>query len=157
MPPSLDAVDRAILASLRRDARGSVNDVARTAAVSRANAYSRIKRMTEAGVIVGYSVQTDPVSEGFHSSAYVALWVDQAQWQEIRAGLLSMPEVEHIALVGGEFDVLVLVRALDNRDLRRIVLERIQSLPGVTMSRTFLIFEDHRGGEGAPPPPRSSS
>lgn len=142
----LDDVDRAILAALRRDARASINEVAREAAVSRANAYARIKRMTDAGVIVGYRVQTDPVSEGFHSSAYVALWVDQAQWQEIRARLLAMPEVEHVALVGGEFDVLVLVRALDNRDLRRIVLERIQSLPGVNTTRTFLVFEDHTSG-----------
>lgn len=142
----LDDVDRAILAALRRDARASINEVAREAAVSRANAYARIKRMTDAGVIVGYRVQTDPVSEGFHSSAYVALWVDQVQWQEIRARLLAMPEVEHVALVGGEFDVLVLVRALDNRDLRRIVLERIQSLPGVNTTRTFLVFEDHTSG-----------
>jgi DNA-binding Lrp family transcriptional regulator len=73
------------------------------------------------------------------------------QWQEIRASLLAMPEVEHVALVGGEFDVLVLVRALDNRDLRRIVLERIQSLSGVNTTRTFLVFEDHTSGATASP------
>ena len=147
MTRPLDDVDRAILAALRRDARKSINEVAGAAAVSRANAYARIKRMTDDGVIVGYRVQTDPVSEGFHTSAYVALWVDQTQWQQVRSHLLSMPEVEHIALVGGEFDVLLLVRAEDNRDLRRIVLERIQSLSGVKTSRTFLIFEDY-----TPPP-----
>ncbi|MDR5699453.1 Lrp/AsnC family transcriptional regulator [Agromyces aerolatus] len=143
MSHSLDDVDRRILHVLRRDARTSVNEVAREAAVSRANAYARVKRMTDAGVIVGYRVQTDPVSEGFHTSAYVALWVDQERWQELRTQLLALPEVEHVALVGGEFDVLVLVRARDNRDLRRIVLERMQSLDGVNTSRTFLIFEDY--------------
>lgn len=148
MSRSLDDVDRRILNVLRRDARTSVNEVARDAAVSRANAYARIKRMTDAGIIVGYRVQTDPVSEGFHTSAYVALWVDQERWQELRAQLLALPEVEHVALVGGEFDVLVLVRARDNRDLRRIVLERIQSLDGVNTTRTFLIFEDYPTAPG---------
>ena len=51
---------------------------------------------------------------------------------------------EHVALVGGDFDVMVLVRARDNRDLRRIVLEEIQSIDGVTSTQTFLIFEDHQ-------------
>ncbi|WP_195907880.1 Lrp/AsnC family transcriptional regulator [Microbacterium gorillae] len=138
----LDDVDRAILGALRRDARASINVIAQQAAVSRANAYARIKRLTDSGVITGYRVQTDPVSEGFHASAYVALWVDQTKWQELRSGLIAMPAIEHVALVGGEFDVLVLVRARDNRDLRRIVLEQIQALAGVKTTRTFLVFED---------------
>ena len=51
-------------------------------------------------------------------------------------------EVHHIALIGGEFDVIVLVRARDNRDLRRVVLESIQSIPAVRGTRTQIIFED---------------
>lgn len=139
---ALDQVDRAILATLRRDARTSINQIAQQLNVSRANAYSRVRRLTADGVIIGYGVRTDPVREGFNASAYVAMSVDQAEWQRIRSGLLALPEVEHIALVGGEFDVLVLVRASDNHDLRRVVLEVIQSMPGVRSTRTFLAFED---------------
>ena len=139
---SLDTIDRAILDVLRQDARTSVNALAQRVSISRANAYARLRRLTDDGVIVGYGLRTDPVREGFHASAYVALSVDQSDWQHIRSGLLAMPEVEHVALVGGDFDVLVLVRARDNRDLRRIVLEEIQAFPGVRSSRTFPIFED---------------
>lgn len=139
----MDHIDNAILAVLRRDARASVSEVAGEVHISRANAYARIKRMTDDGVILGYRVVTDPVRAGLHSSAYVALSVDQSNWQQIRASLDHLPEVEHVALVGGDFDVLVLVRAHDNRDLRRVVLEEIQAVPGVTSTQTFLIFEDH--------------
>lgn len=142
----MDHVDNAILTVLRHDARASVNEVAQQVHISRANAYARIKRMTDDGVIVGYRVVTDPVRAGLHSSAYVALSVDQSNWQEIRSSLDALPEVEHVALVGGDFDVLVLVRAHDNRDLRRVVLEEIQSVRGVTSTQTFLIFEDHEPG-----------
>jgi DNA-binding Lrp family transcriptional regulator len=141
-PVSLDRIDRAILDVLREDARTSVSVLAHRVNVSRANAYARVRRLTDEGVILGYGLRTDPVREGFHSSAYVALSVEQSAWQDIRAHLLGMPEVDHVALVGGEFDVLVLVRATDNRHLRRVVLEQIQSAPGVRATRTFLVFED---------------
>lgn len=140
----MDALDHAILDILRADARTSVNVIAQQVHISRANAYARIKRMTDDGVILGYRVVTDPVSAGFRSSAYVSMSVDQRRWQEIRAALDALPEIEHVALVGGDFDVMVLVRARDNRDLRRVVLEEIQSIDGVTSTQTFLIFEDHQ-------------
>ncbi|GAA2535727.1 Lrp/AsnC family transcriptional regulator [Microbacterium mitrae] len=140
----MDALDHAILDVLRADARTSVNVIAQQVHISRANAYARIKRMTDDGVILGYRVVTDPVSAGFRSSAYVSMSVDQRRWQEIRAALDALPEIEHVALVGGDFDVMVLVRARDNRDLRRVVLEEIQSIDGVTSTQTFLIFEDHQ-------------
>ena len=126
----MDALDHAILDVLRADARTSVNVIAQQVHISRANAYARIKRMTDEGVILGYRVVTDPVSAGFRSSAYVSMSVDQRRWQEIRAALDALPEIEHVALVGGDFDVMVLVRARDNRDLRRIVLEELRELMG---------------------------
>ena len=140
----MDALDHAILDVLRADARTSVNVIAQQVHISRANAYARIKRMTDEGVILGYRVVTDPVSAGFRSSAYVSMSVDQRRWQEIRTALDALPEIEHVARVGGDFDVMVLVRARDNRDLRRVVLEEIQSIDGVTSTQTFLIFEDHQ-------------
>jgi DNA-binding Lrp family transcriptional regulator len=61
---------------------------------------------------------------------------------EVQGRLRAIPEVEHMALVGGDFDVILLVRASDARDLRRIVLEDIQAIPSIRSTRTTLIFED---------------
>jgi DNA-binding Lrp family transcriptional regulator len=139
----LDDIDRAILAELRRDARASMTALAEAVRISRAGAHARIKRLTDAGVITGYSVRTDPVLLGHHASAYIMLAIEQATWQAVQARLRAIPEVEHMALVGGDFDVILLVRANDARDLRRIVLEDIQSIPSIRSTRTTLIFEDH--------------
>jgi DNA-binding Lrp family transcriptional regulator len=53
-----------------------------------------------------------------------------------------MPEVHHVGLVGGNFDVILLVRARDNVDLRRVIFEQIHGMPGVLDTQTFLVFED---------------
>lgn len=139
----LDEVDRRILGELRRDGRASIPAVAQAAHVSRANAYNRLNRLLADGVITGFTAKIDPVKAGTASSAYVTMHVDQASWHELRDRLMAIPEVEHIALVGGDFDVLLLVRARDNEDLRRVVLEELQSIPSVRDTRTALVFEDH--------------
>ncbi len=74
-------------------------------------------------------MRTDPVLLGHHASAYVMLALEQPAWQEVQERLQRIPEIEHMALVGGDFDVILLVRASDARDLRRIVLEDIQAIP----------------------------
>lgn len=139
---ALDETDRAILAALRRDARSSMTAIADAVHISRAGAHARIRRLTDAGVITGYTVRTDPVLLGHHASAYVTLAIEQASWQEVRDRLREIPEIEHMALVGGDFDVILLVRATDARDLRRIVLEDIQAIPSIRSTRTTLVFED---------------
>jgi DNA-binding Lrp family transcriptional regulator len=93
-------------------------------------------------VITGFTITVDPLGVGWGTSAYVTLSVRQSTWRELRERLRQIPEVRHMALVGGEFDVILLVRAADNDALRRVVLERLQSIPGVLATRTSLIFED---------------
>jgi DNA-binding Lrp family transcriptional regulator len=72
----------------------------------------------------------------------VTLKVRQQTWRDLRERLRAIPEVHHIALVGGDFDVIILVRAVDNTDLRRVVFDQLQSMPGVLDTQTFLVFED---------------
>lgn len=141
-PARLDDVDQRILAELTRDARQSVTALAQRVHVSRAHAYARINRLQEDGVITRYSAVVEPVRAGLRSSAYVTLKLRQHGWREMRDALSAIPEVHHVSLVGGNFDVIMLVRARDNLDLRRVVFDQIQSMPGVIDTQTFLIFED---------------
>jgi DNA-binding Lrp family transcriptional regulator len=141
----VDEVDRRILAELTRDGRMSMRALAERAHVSRANAYARVDRLVADGVITGFAAQIDPERAGLGTSAYVLLSIQQNTWREVAAALGELPHIEHFALVGGDFDVLALVRAPDNAALRHIVLERIQEIDGVRGTRTWLIFDEHDG------------
>ena len=138
----LDEIDREIIATLAADARVSMTTLAEAVHISRASAHSRFKRLVDTGIIRGFTVQTDPVLAGRHTSAYVTISADQTEWQALRDRLTEIPEIRHIALIGGEFDVIALVRARDNQDLRRVVLGEIQAIPAVRGTRTQLIFDD---------------
>jgi len=138
----LDEVDRRILSELTQDGRLSVTAVAENVHISRAHAYSRIARLTESGVLTKFTALIDPIKAGLRSSAYVTLKVQQHAWRELRERLRDVPEIHHIALVGGDFDVILLVRAEDNVGLRRVIFDQLQSMPGVMDTQTFLVFED---------------
>lgn len=141
-PVPLDDIDRSIIAELTRDGRMSVTQVAENVHISRAHAYTRIARLTGEGVLSRFTAVVDPIKAGLKSSAYVTLKLKQDGWRELRDQLGAIPEVHHIALVGGDFDVILLVRAVDNIDLRRVIFDQLQSMPGVLDTQTFLVFED---------------
>ncbi|MBO1756440.1 Lrp/AsnC family transcriptional regulator [Allobranchiibius sp. CTAmp26] len=138
----LDDIDTRILVELSKDGRMSVRALAQLLHISRANAYARVDRLQKSGVIRGFRADLDPVATGLGTTAYVTLNLRQADWRVVRERLQKLPGVVHIGLVGGEFDVILLVRATDNAHLGRLVLGVIQEMPGVVNTRTFLVFEE---------------
>ncbi|MCR3748956.1 MULTISPECIES: Lrp/AsnC family transcriptional regulator [Lentzea] len=142
MDAELDEIDRRILRELEADGRLSGRALAERVTISRANAYARFERLVADGVITGFTARVDPVKVGLTTSAYVAMTVRQNNWRDLQTQLRAIPEVRHMALMGGEFDVMLLVRAEGNNALRRVVLEQLQTIPGVLSTKTFLIFED---------------
>ncbi|MGW4031549.1 Lrp/AsnC family transcriptional regulator [Streptomyces sp. NPDC004838] len=141
----LDETDRAIVAALLEDGRISIRALADQLHISRANAYTRIGRMVSDGVISGFTAQLNPQRAGLGTSAYVLLTIEQNAWRAVARHLSEIPYVEHFSLVGGDFDVLVLARTPDNDALRQVVLERIQEVPGLRSTRTWLIFDESPG------------
>ena len=143
-PPArpLDAIDRDILRLLQADGRASIRSVAERVHVSRANAYARINRLIDDGVIRGFSARVDHERAGQGASAYITLKIVQNSWRTVREQLQALPGATHIALVSGDFDVLLLVHTPDNRALRELVLTRIQAIPEVLSTRTLLVFEE---------------
>jgi DNA-binding Lrp family transcriptional regulator len=141
----LDNIDRAMLAELSSDGRLAVRALAERLHISRTNAYARLERLMAEGVITGFGARIDPRRAGLGTSAYIMVTVEQTSWRTMATDLHEIPYVDHVALVGGDFDILLLVRTPDNTTLRDVVLERLQALEGVRSTRTWLIFEELPG------------
>jgi DNA-binding Lrp family transcriptional regulator len=150
---ALDAIDRRILDLLSADGRASVREVAERARIGRATAYNRIQRLQSTGVIRGFTVVLDPRRAGAGLAAYVYIKIDQHAWRQLGGLVAELPGVEHVALVSGDFDLLVLVRVQDPSDLRDVVLERLHAIEGVTATQTTFVLDEVDGvgfvfGEG---------
>jgi DNA-binding Lrp family transcriptional regulator len=139
---ALDDIDRAILRQLEADGRLSMRTLAERVCVSRSNVYARVERLISEGVITGFTVHVDPVRAGLGTTAYVLLDVDQTSWREVSAHLRDVPYVAHLAIVGGDVDMMMLVRTPDNVTLRDVVLARVHAIAGIRSTRTWLVFEE---------------
>jgi DNA-binding Lrp family transcriptional regulator len=141
-PPELDDTDRRILAALARDGRAPISRVAAACNIARATAYARIDRLTELGVIRGHSVVVDHARAGLGLTVLVLVSGAQPDWQDTRRTISAFPEVEYAWFVAGSADIVVLLRLRDTRELRDVILARLQSIPGVTRTETLLVIDE---------------
>jgi Lrp/AsnC family leucine-responsive transcriptional regulator len=68
-----DAIDRKILRILAADARSSYQAIADEVGLSRPAVMERVKRMEEAGFVLGYAVRLNRARVGFGVTAFVAV------------------------------------------------------------------------------------
>ena len=116
--------------------------IAERVGTSRANAYARLKALTDSGVIRGFSARIDPRRAGLDVSTIVLVSCNQPDWRALSAQLTALEAVEWCALVTGEYDALLLVRTPDVETLRDVVLDQIQALPGVRGTQTMFILDE---------------
>ena len=141
---SVDDVDRTLIALLREDGRLSVNELAARADVSRANAYQRLARLRETGVLRRFTVEVDPKLLGDSITALILIDIEQHEWRAMADKLLQLPGVEYVGFTTGTFDLVVLVRAPDMHTLRDVVLEKLQALPEIRSTQTSFVLEEFR-------------
>ena len=140
--PAVDRIDLRLLELLAEDGRMPVATLATRCGVSRANAYSRVQRLRETGVISGFSVRVAHERLGLGLTALILLSFRQPAWRELRAQIATWPEVEYCAYISGEYDAVVQVRVRDVETLRDVVLERRQGLPDVRSTQTIFVLDE---------------
>ena len=69
----LDDTDRRIISVLQSDARASMRSIAEQAGVSLGTVSNRVRRLEEARVIRGYSVQLDTELSGWELTVVIGL------------------------------------------------------------------------------------
>ena len=78
---ALDAIDRKILKYLIKNARMPFLEIARECGISGAAIHQRIRKLDEAGVILGSRLIVDPKVMGFDVCAYISIMLKDPQLQ----------------------------------------------------------------------------
>ena len=142
--PDLDRFDRAILAALSGDGRMPVTELARRIGLSKTPTQARVKRLEETGVIAGYRAVLNPIRMGLANIAYVEVRLTdtrEAALQAFNRAVRAVPEIEECHMMAAGFDYLMKVRTGDIADYRRVLGERISTLPHVASTSTYVAME----------------
>lgn len=140
----LDPTNRRILAELTANARIPVTELARKVGLSKTPVALRIRQLEEAGLITGYRAILSPVRLGLTHVTYVEVRMTdtrQKALEAFNAAVRLIPEVEECYMIAGGFDYLLKVRSRDMTDYRRIMAEKISSLPHVNATSSYVAME----------------
>jgi len=143
----LDEFDRKIVAALRGDGRMTVTDLADRIGLSKTPTQMRLRRLVDGGVIRGFRAIVDPARLGLDHVAFAEVKLSDTRERalgEFNAAVLRVPEIEECHMIASSFDYLLKVRTANIRDYRRVLGERISSLPHVASTSTYVAMETIR-------------
>ena len=139
----LDDTDRALLALLRQDARLTVATLAQKTGVSRGTVANRLRKLEDAGVIVGYTVRLRPDIEHNEITAWMSIAVEGNQTREVIAILLGEPGIGELHDTNGRWDLLAEIRSANLADLAA-VLERVRLIKGIGATETSIHLQSYK-------------
>jgi len=141
---ALDRIDCGILDSLQKDGRMTNKELASANGISPSTCLERVRRLQDDGTIVGYRAIVNPAALGIGVQAMIAVRMSKhgkISFDEQREGLLAIPEVISVYLLGGSQDYLIHVATRDVAHLRNLLAETFTSQPNIAHVETSLIFE----------------
>ena len=136
-PAGLDSLDRRLIRKLRAQPHSTVADLARALGCARGTVLTRLRRLEERRVIVGYGPDIDPAAAGLGVLAFTTLAISQGSHNRVVAHLRTIPEILEIHTVTGSGDLLVRIVARSNDHLH-LILQRVVSSPDVNRTETQL-------------------
>lgn len=142
--PDLDRFDQAILRALSGDGRMAVTELARRIGLTKTPTQARMKRLEDLGVIAGYRAVLNPIRMGLAHVAFVEVRLSdtrEAALQAFNRAVHAVPEIEECHMMASSFDYLLKVRTGDIAAYRRVLGERISTLPHVASTSTFVAME----------------
>lgn len=136
----MDPIDRQILALLVDDGRRTYDDIARQVSLSAPAVKRRIDRLRTQGALRGFTAIVDHAALGTSTEALIELFFAPGTLlDEVAATLRRHPEVVEAWSVTGEADAIARVRAQDNADLERVIIE-LQSNGHVDRTRSQVVL-----------------
>jgi len=137
----IDNLDRKIIDILKDDSRRPFVDIADQLGVSEGTVRSRVHRMTDEGIIRGFTIKTSSKNV----KALVDIRMDvNTEGEDIASQLSNIPGVTEVYEVTGDQDMVVVVDVDSSQKLNEIV-DKIRRFKSILSTRTRLILKEHFG------------
>jgi Lrp/AsnC family transcriptional regulator for asnA, asnC and gidA len=139
----IDNVDLKILSLLMEDANIPYTEIAKRIFVSGGTVHVRMKKMEELGIVTGAQLKIDYSKLGYDIMAYLGIYLEKSSLYHEVADLLSkIPEIISVHYTTGEYSVFAQLICRDTKHLRSVLHDKIQKIPGVSRTETFISLEE---------------
>jgi len=138
----LDEIDHKILDILIDNTRIPFTDISKRLLISAGTVHVRVKKMEEAGIIKGSSLNLDYVKLGYSFIAYVGIFLEKTSATEkVLQELKDIPFITVAHITTGKFNVFCKVRARDTNHAKDIIF-MIDDVEGISRTETMISLEE---------------
>jgi len=142
---TLDKISKKILGELQIDGRISNVDLAARVNLSPAACLERVRKLQEAGYILGYVAQLNPELLDVSLMVFIEVVLDRTTpdvFDAFKKSVQSIPEIMECHMVAGGFDYLVKSRVKDMNAYREFLGKSLLQLKGVRETHTYAVMEE---------------
>lgn len=138
----LDDLDLQILDLLIKDCRTPYLEIARLCHVSGGTIHVRMKKMEELGIIKGTRILLNLPKLGYDVCCFVGIFVDKtSSFAYVFDELSKINAVVELHLTTGNYSIFAKVICKNISDLQDVLLNKINSIPGIQRTDTFISLE----------------
>jgi Lrp/AsnC family transcriptional regulator for asnA, asnC and gidA len=138
----LDKIDKKILMFLLNNARMPFLEIARECGISGAAIHQRVKKLDDAGVILGSRLDVDPRIVGFDVCAFVGVRLSEPTlYTATVEALKQIHEVVECHFVTGKHSLLLKIYCYNHDHLMDILINTIQNIPCVQQTETLISLD----------------
>ena len=138
----LDDIDRQILDMLIENTRTPFTDIAKKLLISAGTVHVRVKKMEEAGIIIGSSLTLDYEKLGYAFIAYVGVFLQNtSQTKFVMERINQIPFVTVAHVTTGKFNIFCKIRA-KNTNHAKDVIYQLDDIEGVYRTETMISLEE---------------
>ena len=141
--PTMDDLDRQLIALLRDDARSTVASLANKLKVARGTVQNRIAKLEQDGTIVGYTVRLKPDAEPHQIRAIMTIAIEGNRTQTVLRALRGEPGVVALHSTNGRWDFVTELAVTNLQEFDRLIA-RISLYEGVSKSETNLLLTSYK-------------
>ncbi|MEE3035171.1 MAG: winged helix-turn-helix transcriptional regulator [Bacteroidota bacterium] len=138
----LDEIDQKILDILIDNTRTPFTEISKRLLISAGTVHVRVKKMEDAGIIRGSSLNLDYVMLGYSFIAYIGIFLEKThRTKEVLSNLEKIPYVTVAHVTTGKFNIFCKVRAKSTKHAKDIIF-MIDDVPGVSRTETMISLEE---------------
>ncbi len=145
MPQNLeiDNIDRKILAILTEDAKTPYSEIAKRIYVSGGTVHVRMKKLEYMGIVKGSTLIIDLAKLGYDLTAYLGVYLRSGSvYNTVIKELELIPQVLEAHYTTGVYSIFIKIVCKNTQELRDVLNEKIQAIPGVQRTETILSLEE---------------
>lgn len=143
MRVDLDDLDYKILSELSLDAKQPYTDIAKKLYVSGGTIHVRMKKLEDAGVVIGSNIKLDYAKLDYDISAFLGIFLSKSSlYDEVSARLKEIPEIVEAHYTTGNYSIFARIVCRDTDHLRRVLHDKIQAIEGIQRTETFISLEE---------------